>query len=70
MDHQDGRAQLRPSVKAGGFHGKTGDLAFRASTFTRNKRDVWTIATTPFDASLQPSVSAFKASPMIGLSTA
>lgn len=41
----------RPSVKRGGFNGKTNELegreAFRAVTETRNKRDVWTVATQP-----------------------
>lgn len=40
----------RPSVKRGGFNGKTNELegreAFRAVTETRNKRDVWTV---PFE---------------------
>jgi DNA modification methylase len=45
-------ARRRPSVKRGGFDGKTNALpgreAFRAVTDFRNKRDVWTIATKPF----------------------
>jgi len=42
----------RPSVKRGGFNGKTESLegrnAFRAVTETRNKRSVWTVATAPY----------------------
>jgi hypothetical protein len=44
-------ASPRPSVAKGGFGGKsavTDKPAFRASTSTRNKRSVWTIATAPF----------------------
>lgn len=43
--------EIRESVKRGGFNGKTNDLegreAFRAITESRNKRDVWTVATQP-----------------------
>lgn len=44
----------RPSVKRGGFNGKTeamadsGQNAFRAVVPTRNRRSVWTVATRPF----------------------
>jgi site-specific DNA-methyltransferase (adenine-specific) len=44
-----GNTKKRPSVKRGGFNGKTeamagtGQNAFRAVTDTRNKRDIWTI---------------------------
>ena len=42
---------LRHSVKRGEFNGKTNEIegreAFRAITETRNKRDVWTVATEP-----------------------
>lgn len=52
-EHQMGRAQVRPSVKKGGFAGKTssgsgGQPAFRAVVEKRNKRDVWTVPTVPF----------------------
>lgn len=49
--HKSGR---RPSVKRGGFNGKTqamaeeGRDAFRASVDLRNKRSVWTVSTKPF----------------------
>jgi DNA modification methylase len=46
------RNGLRPSVKRGGFHGKTlgipGREAFRASLEERNKRSVWTVPVTPY----------------------
>lgn len=48
------RRGVRPSVARGGFNGKTeamaqeGRNAFRAITATRNRRDVWSIATQPF----------------------
>jgi DNA modification methylase len=39
-------------VKRGGFNGKTNEIpgreAFRSFTETRNKRDVWTVATQPY----------------------
>lgn len=44
----------RPSVKRGGFNGKTevmagtGQNAFRAVVPTRNRRSVWSIATSPY----------------------
>lgn len=44
----------RPSVKRGGFNGKTeamaatGQNAFRAVVETRNKRSVWTVSTKPY----------------------
>ncbi|MBK0115602.1 site-specific DNA-methyltransferase [Delftia sp. S67] len=46
------QGRLRPSVKRGGFAGKTnampGREAFRASSPTRNRRSVWTVATRPY----------------------
>lgn len=46
------QGRLRPSVKRGGFGGKTnampGREAFRASSPTRNRRSVWTVATRPY----------------------
>lgn len=42
----------RPSVKRGGFNGKTEDMpgrnAFRAVVPLRNRRSVWTVATRPY----------------------
>lgn len=42
----------RPSVKRGGFNGKTEDMpgrnAFRAVVPTRNRRSVWSVATRPY----------------------
>lgn len=50
--HDRGGGSLRPSVKRGGFDGKTNALkgreAFRAVTLDRNKRSVWTVATRPY----------------------
>lgn len=49
-----GNTKKRPSVKRGGFNGKTesmaatGQNAFRAVTDTRNKRSVWTVSTKPY----------------------
>lgn len=44
--------KTRPSVKRGGFNGKTNGLpgreAFRAVTSMRNKRDVWRVQTKPY----------------------
>lgn len=43
--------EKRPSVKKGGFGGKTvgaDQPAFRAVTETRNKRSVWTVSTKPY----------------------
>lgn len=46
------QGRLRPSVKRGGFGGKTnampGREAFRASSPTRNRGSVWTVATRPY----------------------
>lgn len=46
------QGRLRPSVKRGGFAGKTnampGREAFRAISPTRNRRSVWTVATRPY----------------------
>ncbi|EZP56357.1 DNA-methyltransferase [Delftia sp. RIT313] len=46
------QGRLRPSVKRGGFAGKTnampGREAFRATSPTRNRRSVWTVATKPY----------------------
>lgn len=46
------QGRLRPSVKRGGFAGKTNALpgreAFRATSPTRNRRSVWTVATRPY----------------------
>ncbi|KFJ08658.1 DNA methylase family protein [Delftia acidovorans] len=46
------QGRLRPSVKRGGFAGKTnampGREAFRATSPTRNRRSVWTVATRPY----------------------
>ena len=48
------QGRLRPSVKRGGFNGKTesmastGQNAFRAVTDMRNRRSVWTVATRPY----------------------
>jgi DNA modification methylase len=50
----------RPSVKRGGFNGKTNELkgreAFRAITETRNKRDVWTV---PFEPNHEAHFAMF-----------
>jgi DNA modification methylase len=49
-----GKTRRRASKKRGEFSGKTesmpGRNAFRAVTETRNKRDVWTVATQPYSA--------------------
>lgn len=49
--HEGNYGKVRESVKRGGFNGKTNELegreSFRAITETRNKRDVWTVATQP-----------------------
>ncbi len=46
------QGRLRPSVKRGGFAGKTNAMpgrgAFRATSPTRNRRSVWTVATRPY----------------------
>lgn len=46
------QGRLRPSVKRGGFGGKTNAMprreAFRATSPTRNRRSVWTVATRPY----------------------
>jgi DNA modification methylase len=50
--HGDEGRTYRPSVKRGGFNGKTNALsgreAFRAFRMTRNARTVWDIATQPY----------------------
>lgn len=50
--HDRNGGTVRPSVKRGGFNGKTEQLegrnAFRAIEDWRNKRSVWTIATQPY----------------------
>lgn len=54
VNQQGPQNNSRPSVKRGGFNGKTeamadtGQNAFRAVTMTRNRRSVWTITTKPF----------------------
>ncbi len=49
---QPAQSRLRPSVRRGGFDGKTNALpgreAFRATSEKRQKRSVWNVATTPF----------------------
>lgn len=53
-EHQLGRASPKPreSKVRGEFNGKTNEMpgreAFRAIRETRNRRDVWTVATTPY----------------------
>lgn len=52
-DRQQGRSQVRPSAKQGDFSGKgktpgSGQQSFRAVRESRNKRDVWSVATVPF----------------------
>jgi DNA modification methylase len=52
--HDRGAGKVRPSVKRGGFNGKTEEMAdegrnaFRAIEDWRNKRSVWTIPTQPY----------------------
>lgn len=49
---QPAQSRLHPSVRRGGFDGKTNALpgreAFRATSDKRQKRSVWNVATTPF----------------------
>ena len=40
--------RVRSSAPRGSFNGKTGEKAFRAIEWTRNKRSVWTISTQAF----------------------
>jgi DNA modification methylase len=48
----NGKLRAPANVKRGGFNGKTNEIpgreAFRSFTETRNKRDVWTVATQPY----------------------
>ncbi len=52
LDYDSKQKKLRPSVKRGGFNGKTNTIpgreAFRAVREKRNKRSVWTVATHPY----------------------
>lgn len=42
------QGRLRPSVKRGGLNALPGREAFRATSPTRNRRSVWTVATQPY----------------------